>query len=251
MPSLGDRERLEEGDASRAGRVGSSDRSAMLIARRLSAGPSPGTPRHTACTRCSPPRRSAACSGCPGTRAPRSGAERTLRARGPADPRGRRGSDHGVRADERTVAALDAELRLPHGRRIRDAALLPRVSHWGTCRRSGRRSPATDRRARPAFRPPRPGRTRVRRPTRRASSPRAGCRYRDVDARGLHREVDGLEVLAHDLLALARSLRDGLLDLLDRLLAGQHAGHGEEARLQHACWCGCRGRRHARPCWRR
>ena len=65
------------------------------------------------------------------------------------------------------------------------------------------------------------------------------------------RVVDGLEVPAHHVAALAAvALLDRVLDARDRLLARQHAGDGEEAGLQDGVDRARRGPLRGRP-WRR
>ena len=147
------------------------------------------------------------------------------------------GADHAVRTHERAVPALDADICVPARHRRRDAALLPtrcraregavhgkrahrqvvaaslehRRDHVpderrGSCRHDGQEPPA-------ARRPP---------------------RHRHF-AEGGERAVHRVEVPRDDLGAFGTvRLLDRCLDPVDGLLARQHAGHREEAGLQHA-----------------
>ena len=60
------------------------------------------------------------------------------------------GADGGVRADERALAAIDAQLFIPHRDFLRQIALVPHARcRWARCRRWAARSPAAGRRVRP------------------------------------------------------------------------------------------------------
>ena len=154
--------------------------------------PSPGRPRRTGRSRCSPPAPPARCTSVPGeVAAPCS--RHVLWNPAGAEAASRRlvdlGADRGVRADERALVALDADGRVPDRDLLRDAALLPlRRARRARCRRPGRRSPAAGRRCPPASRPSRAarsparprgtvgGRSRVARDRAGHRAPRAGAR---------------------------------------------------------------------------
>ena len=220
--------------------------------------PWPGRPRRRARSRCSPRARPGAC-----TRSPRSrrrvkasdlnvgGAAR--RAPGSIDL----GADRGVRADQRALVALDAEL----GSQTGISAAMLRFSHCAVpvgqvpstgkaltgsrsplpaiisavtrCTKSGA-SVGHDRRPRAHARSPPPG-----------TGPRGGARASRRRPRSCVRTTSAPR--------LAVGLLDRLLDLRDRLLARQHAGDREEAGLHdrvdaaaHARVARHRGRRRSR-----
>ena len=146
------------------------------------------------------------------------------------------GADDAVRADEAAVAALDADIRLPHRYEHRDVALLPagcggrigavRRQHadWQQIAVAGhhyRRDFAHER-----------GRLLWYRWDQLQFAAHVLVHF-DLEETG-ERIVDRFEVLAHDLLALlAVGFLDGLLDFLDGLFLGHHSGQGEEAGLHH------------------
>ena len=146
------------------------------------------------------------------------------------------GADHAVRADEAAVAALDAQVLVPDGDQLGDVALLVR---GGAARVGAVHRQRTDRQIVAA----------AGHHLGRHGADEVGCvgghRRRQL-ARGGHafgqrhpmqsgeRLVDRhLVSLDHVGAAAAVGLGDRVLDPRDRILARQHAGDGEEARLQH------------------
>ena len=95
-------------------------------------------------------------------------------------------ADRGVRADQRAVVALDADVRIPdRDRTARCRASPTGWSRWATCRRPGTRSPADRRRGPPASRRSPAARSPARAPRRWAAgaawpslraAPRPACR---------------------------------------------------------------------------
>ena len=145
------------------------------------------------------------------------------------------GADHAVRADEAAVAALDAEVGVPDGDQLRDVALLvgggaARVGAVDR-QRADRQLVAAAGQHRRGDRADELGRLR-RDERRRLAGGRHLLGHLDL-VQPLERAVDGgLVALDHLGAAPAVGLGDRVLDPLDRLLARQHSGEGEEAGLQ-------------------
>ena len=141
-----------------------------------------------------------------------------------------------MRAGERALAALDAEVGFPDRRFVGDVALFPRRGADGKRAVDGHRAdrklvaaPGHDRGGEALHeRRSRSGHDRLA-----LELARRGWRYGDL-AQVNQRMVDRGEIARHDLAALAPvALLDHVLDALGGLFARQHAGNREEARLQH------------------
>ena len=140
-----------------------------------------------------------------------------------------------MRADEAAVAALDAEVVVPDGDQLRDVALLV---GGGAARVGAVDRQHADRELVAAAGQHRRGDRahelgRLRRDERSRLAGGAHLLGQLDSVQPLERVVDGgLVALDHLGAAPAVGLGDGVLDPLDRLLARQHSGEGEEAGLQ-------------------
>ena len=141
-----------------------------------------------------------------------------------------------MRAGQAALSTLDAQLRVPHRDDVRDVALLER--------RRARRIRAIHRHLADAEVVAAAEHHARRHLTHelgrigshdRRSVERAGCRKRHTHLEQIRqRRVHRSEILADHVVALRLVAGDDrLLDARDRLLARQHAGDREEARLQH------------------